>query len=76
MSINTSTKELGLQFYGGNFFDGKTNGKNGKPQIYRGAMALETQKFPDAPNQPNFPSVVLKPGEVYETSSIYRFLLR
>tara|TARA_B100000035_G_scaffold299309_1_gene293860 strand:- start:217 stop:1350 length:1134 start_codon:yes stop_codon:yes gene_type:complete len=70
------TQEPGLQFYGGNFFDGKTNGKNGKPQIHRGAMALETQKFPDAPNQPNFPSVVLKPGEVYETSSIYRFLLR
>ena len=70
------TQEPGLQFYGGNFFDGKTNGKNGQPQIHRGAMALETQKFPDAPNQPNFPSVVLKPGEVYETSSIYRFLVR
>jgi aldose 1-epimerase len=70
------TQEPGLQFYGGNFFDGKTTGKNGKPQIYRGAMALETQKFPDAPNQPNFPSVVLKPGEVYETSSIYRFSVR
>ncbi|WP_202944946.1 aldose epimerase family protein [Lentisphaera araneosa] len=67
------TQEPGLQFYGGNFFDGKTNGKNGKPQIYRGAMALETQKFPDAPNQPNFPSVVLDKGDTYATKSIYKF---
>ncbi len=67
------TQEPGLQFYGGNFFDGKTTGKNGKAQIYRGAMALETQKFPDAPNQPKFPSIVLEPGETYQTSSIYKF---
>jgi len=70
------TQEPGLQFYGGNFFDGKTIGKNGKPQIYRGAMALETQKFPDAPNQPNFPSVILKPGETYNTESIYLFKVK
>jgi len=67
------TEEPGLQFYGGNFFDGSTTGKNGKPHIYRGAMALEPQMFPDAPNQTNFPSIVLEPGEVYETRSIYRF---
>lgn len=70
------TQEPGLQFYGGNFFDGKTAGKNGKSQIYRGAMALETQKFPDAPNQPNFPSVILKPGETYSTESIYLFKVK
>jgi aldose 1-epimerase len=70
------TQEPGLQFYGGNFFDGKTTGKNGKSQIYRGAMALETQKFPDAPNQPNFPSVILKPGETYSTESIYLFKVK
>lgn len=67
------TQEPGLQFYGGNFFDGGTTGKNGKPQIYRGAMALETQHFPDAPNQPNFPSIQLKPGETYSTQTIFRF---
>ena len=69
------TQEPGLQFYGGNFFDGGTTGKNGKAHIYRGAMALETQHFPDAPNQANFPSIVLNPGEVYETQSIYKFLV-
>jgi len=69
------TQEPGLQFYGGNFFDGKTTGKNGNAHIFRGAMALETQHFPDAPNQPNFPSIVLDKGEVYETSSIYKFLI-
>jgi aldose 1-epimerase len=67
------TEELGLQFYGGNFFDGSTTGKNGKSHIYRGAMALEPQMFPDAPNQPNFPSIVLEPGEVYQTQSVYHF---
>jgi len=69
------TQEPGLQFYGGNFFDGKTTGKNGNAHIFRGAMALETQHFPDAPNQPNFPSIVLDKGEVYETSSIYKFMI-
>lgn len=67
------TEEPGLQFYGGNFFDGGTTGKNGKPHIYRGAMALEPQMFPDAPNQKAFPSIELEPGELYQTQSIYRF---
>lgn len=67
------TQEPGLQFYGGNFFDGKTNGKTGLPQIYRGALALETQKFPDAPNQKAFPSIILDKDEVYETRSVYKF---
>ncbi|WDE97740.1 galactose mutarotase [Lentisphaera profundi] len=67
------TQEPGLQFYGGNFFDGKTIGKNGLPQIYRGALALETQRFPDAPNQKDFPSIVLAEGDLYETRSIYKF---
>lgn len=69
------TQEPGLQFYGGNFFDGKVTGKNGKAHIYRGALALETQKFPDAPNQPAFPSIVLDKGETYQTRSIYKFLV-
>lgn len=67
------TQEPGLQFYGGNFFNGKTYGKNGKAHIYRGALALETQHYPDAPNQKNFTSIELDKGEVYQTKSIYKF---
>jgi len=67
------TKEPGLQFYGGNFMDGTDTGKSGKKYKYRESFALETQHFPDSPNHPNFPSVILQPGEVYQTSSIYRF---
>ena len=67
------TEEPGLQFYGGNFMDGSDIGKSGKHYNYREAFALETQHFPDSPNHPDFPSVILRPGEVYQTSSIYRF---
>ncbi len=63
----------GLQFYSGNFFDGKTVGKYGKAQNYREALALETQKFPDSPNQPGFPSTRLNPGETYTQTCIYKF---
>ncbi len=68
------TSEPGLQFYSGNFMNGKTNdGKGGKAYAYRSAFCLETQHYPDAPNQANFPSTVLKPGEVYKTQTIYKF---
>ncbi|RXP57923.1 galactose mutarotase [Lutibacter sp. HS1-25] len=67
------TNEPGLQFYGGNFLDGKTVGKSGKPYNYRGAFCLETQHFPDSPNQTNFPSTLLKPGEKYNSVCIYKF---
>jgi len=67
------TQEPGLQFYGGNFMDGSDKGKSGKTYKFREAFALETQHFPDSPNNPNFPSIILKPGEVYQTSSIYKF---
>jgi aldose 1-epimerase len=67
------TEEPGLQFYGGNFMDGSDIGKSGKHYDYREAFALETQHFPDSPNHPDFPSIILRPGEVYQTSSIYRF---
>lgn len=67
------TEEPGLQFYGGNFMDGSDTGKSGKAYEYRESFALETQHFPDSPNQPNFPSIILHPGEVYHTSSIYKF---
>lgn len=67
------TKEPGIQFYGGNFMKGQDRGKSGKPYNYRESFALETQHFPDSPNNTNFPSIILKPGEVYQTASIYRF---
>jgi aldose 1-epimerase len=67
------TDQPGLQFYSGNFFDGKTNGKYGKPIRYREAIALETQKFPDSPNHANFPSTRLNPSETYEHICIYKF---
>lgn len=67
------TKEPGIQFYGGNFMTGQDTGKSGKPYNYRESFALETQHFPDSPNNTNFPSIILKPGEVYQTASVYRF---
>lgn len=67
------TNEPGLQFYGGNFLHGKTIGKSGKPYLFRGAFCLETQHFPDSPNQPNFPSTTLKAGEIYTSTCIYKF---
>ncbi|PUZ25662.1 galactose-1-epimerase [Chitinophaga parva] len=71
--MNIFTEEPGLQFYSGNFMKGANNfGKGGKDD-YRTALALETQHFPDSPNQPGFPSTVLKPGETYTTSTTYEF---
>lgn len=67
------TKEPALQFYGGNFMKGVDTGKGGQTYKYRESLALETQHFPDSPNNTNFPSIILKPGEVYQTQSIYRF---
>ena len=67
------TTEPGVQFYTGNFLDGKTPGKGGHTYPRRNAFCLETQHFPDSPNQPKFPSVVLNPGERYHTVTIYKF---
>lgn len=65
--------EPGLQFYSGNFLDGTIIGKSGQVYPYRGAIAMEPQHYPDSPNHPNFPSVVLKPGQVYHNTIIYKF---
>lgn len=65
--------EPGLQFYGGNFLDGKLIGKGGKAYQYRTGFCMEPQHYPDSPNRPEFPSVVLKPGQVYRNTIIYRF---
>ena len=67
------TQEPGLQFYGGNFSDGSTILKSGHAHRFRESFALETQHFPDSPNQPNFPSTVLSPGQDYKTRTIYHF---
>jgi aldose 1-epimerase len=67
------TDRPGLQFYSGNFLDGTRMGKAGKPYGFRSAVALEPQGFPDAIHHPQFPSVVLKPGEVYYSVSEYCF---
>jgi len=63
----------GLQFYSGNSLDGSLTGKDGLPYGFRSGFCLEPQGFPDAPNQPRFPSVRLSPGEVYRTTIIHRF---
>jgi aldose 1-epimerase len=65
--------EPGLQFYSGNFLDGTIKGKGGVVYPHRGTFVMEPQHFPDSPNQPNFPSTVLHPGEVYHNTIIYKF---
>lgn len=67
------TQEPGMQFYSGNFMQGKNTFKNGSTDEFRTAFAMETQHFPDSPNQSSFPNTVLSPGEKYHTISIYKF---
>jgi aldose 1-epimerase len=69
------TTEPGLQFYGGNFLDGSNIGKGGYAYEHRNGLCLETQHFPDSPNQPDFPSTTLKAGETYTSTTIYKFLV-
>ena len=70
------TTEPGIQFYAGNFLDGTITGKEGKVYKHRYGFCLETQHFPDSPNKPDFPSTILRPGQKYETTTIYRFSTR
>lgn len=67
------TTEPGVQFYCGNFLDGRLKGKSGNPYVHRGGFCLETQHFPDSPNQPTFPSTILLPGKKYESTTEFRF---
>ena len=67
------TDQPGIQFYSGNFFNNESCGKFGRKIGYRGAVALETQHFPDSPNRPQFPSTLLRPGETYTQTCVYRF---
>ena len=71
--MDVLTTEPGVQFYTGNFLDGTLTGKSGKVYQKRYGFCLETQHFPDSPNQASFPSVVLKPGAKYESTTVYRF---
>jgi aldose 1-epimerase len=70
--LEVLTTEPGVQFYTGNFLDGKTVGKSGKPYVKRGAFCLETQHYPDSPNRTAFPSTVLRPGGTYRHTTVYR----
>ena len=70
------TTEPGIQFYGGNFFDGSLVGKGGKSYGRRASLALETQHFPDSPNHPGFPSTVLGSGQRYRHVCVYKFSTR
>lgn len=74
--LDIYTQEPGLQFYSGNFMQGKNILKSGAKDDFRTAFALETQHFPDAPNQTKFASIVLKPGEKYHTVSYYLFSVK
>lgn len=71
--LEVQTTEPGFQFYTGNFLNGSLKGKNGQVYKKRFGFCIETQHFPDSPNQPSFPSVVLRPGETYTTKTVYKF---
>src|SRR5206468_6171149 len=71
--LEVFTTEPGVQFYSGNFLDGTIKGKGGQVYQKRAGLCLETQHFPDSPNKPSFPSTVLKPGQKYASTTIYKF---
>ena len=75
ISLEVYTSEPGVQFYTGNFMTGEDKGKGGTVYPHRGAFCLETQHYPDSPNQPAFPSTVLRPGEKYTSKCIYKLVV-
>jgi aldose 1-epimerase len=74
--LEVLSTEPGLQFYSGNFLDGRLTGKGGKVYNFRNGFCMEPQHFPDTPNKPNFPTAVLKPGQTYQNTIIYRFSVK
>ena len=72
-TLEVESTEPGVQFYTGNFLDGHLVGKSNRPYVKRGAFCVETQHFPDSPNQPNFPSTIVKPGADYQSRTVFRF---
>ena len=75
-AMEVHTTEPGIQFYCGNFLDGRLQGKSGQPYIHRGGFCLETQHYPDSPNQAHFPSTILRPGDVYKSQTVFKFSTR
>lgn len=73
IAMEVFTDEPGVQFYVGNFLDGSVKGKKGVAYPFRSTVVLETQHYPDSPNKPHWPSVVVNPGDVYTSHCIYRF---
>ena len=73
--LEVDTTEPGVQFYTGNFLEG-VPGKHGHIYNKRDAFCLETQHYPDSPNQPNFPSTILKPGQTYHSTTVWKFSTR
>ena len=71
--LEVYTTEPGIQFYSGNFLDGTIIGKEGTVYHRRTGFCLETQHYPDSPNQPAFPSTILRPGEEYQQTTIFKF---
>lgn len=71
--LEIMSTEPGLQFYSGNFLDNSLTGKGGVTYAHRWGLCLETQHFPDSPNQPDFPSTILRPGDTYETTTVWTF---
>ncbi len=76
IAMEVYTDQPGVQFYSGNFLDGSIKGKNGTVYNQYNGFCLETQHFPDSPNQPSFPSTMLIPGENYSSKTIYRFFIK
>ena len=74
--LEVFTTEPGLQFYTGNFLDSTLHGKNNQVYVKHAALCLETQHFPDGPNQPLFPNTILKPGETYKQLTKYKFSVK
>jgi aldose 1-epimerase len=72
-TLEVSTSEPGMQFYAGNFLDGSITGKGGQAYTQRSGFCLETQHYPDTPNQPDFPATLLKPGQEYRTATVFKF---
>jgi aldose 1-epimerase len=72
-TLDVSTTEPGMQFYSGNFLDGTITGKSGHQYRHRYGLCLETQHFPDSPNHANFPSPIVRPGERYQSKTVFAF---
>lgn len=73
VTLTVYTTEPGIQFYSGNFLDGTIRGKGGKTYVQHAGLCLETQHYPDSPNKPEWPTTMLRPGETYESHTVFAF---